>query len=644
MELVYVYVEKYKKLKKFGINLSTSFSIEFLDNLKSKLKCERLDNRVNIYSRYNISSLTAIVGENGCGKTSVLELIRKISRQELVLSEEDTIVFYDDNNKEIISNKCIEIIPIGIKYKSLKQYQEEKNIQNKRYCDCFMKTVSYSEVFNYYEINEVISQVQPCSSDLTIGGRIRMYYDNHVMSVERNMVSFMKLFAANEYKRQIESLLKNNGYFSEDDVNITNQFSVNKVTIEYVDYENKLIELVRHECGYELYNEPASNSRLAINKNNSKYLLAKKIDELYRLKSLNNDKMLQLVIYSLLSRILKELHSLEEYDEMIGKIETWKKIANNNKLKSEEKCVNISKIIFNNKSLNDSISQCYYEVIKFLASDRVKKINEFKYEYFFESNKDINDFYKFYQKYDEAIMHMYDFLSFSWPMSSGELAYFNMYAQLKTIKTPLSDILLLLDEVDLYMHPRWQQEYINRLVHIVKEIFPNKNIQIILTTHSPIILSDIPSHNIVYMLNGENVTEQYAKRTFAQNIYSLYMNSFFLDVEDNIWVHGRFVENLLIELSRELDQYLNSLDKIQSNSKERLDYIKQIIDLIGEDLIRTELNKKLTQIMNLRKNKDVNQNCVNEIINKMNLNSDQVKELESFLEKLEKEKGGIINA
>jgi len=57
--------------------------------------------------------------------------------------------------------------------------------------------------------------------------------------------------------------------------------------------------------------------------------------------------------------------------------------------------------------------------------------------------------------------------------------------------------IIMIDEVDLHLHPRWQQGIIDRLC----SVFPN--CQFILTTHSPLVIS--PSQNILaYMLdNGE---------------------------------------------------------------------------------------------------------------------------------------------
>ena len=72
--------------------------------------------------------------------------------------------------------------------------------------------------------------------------------------------------------------------------------------------------------------------------------------------------------------------------------------------------------------------------------------------------------------YDNSFSFLFDFLEFHWSMSTGECAYFNLYAWLyeacsKMDKNKTKPVVLVLDEVDLYMHPRWQQKYVHRLCY-----------------------------------------------------------------------------------------------------------------------------------------------------------------------------------
>ena len=95
-------------------------------------------------------------------------------------------------------------------------------------------------------------------------------------------------------------------------------------------------------------------------------------------------------------------------------------------------------------------------------------------------------------------------------------------------------IIILLDEPDLQLHPEWQQKFIDILLHLLWLYFPKVYFQIITTTHSPILLSDIPKSNVIFIdktPDGSSTVcdEVNLNETFAANIHSLYNNSFFLD-------------------------------------------------------------------------------------------------------------------
>ena len=51
-----------------------------------------------------------------------------------------------------------------------------------------------------------------------------------------------------------------------------------------------------------------------------------------------------------------------------------------------------------------------------------------------------------------------------------------------------NNYLLLIDEIDLYLHPEWQQEFISVLLNELEKQFPDKKIQLVFSTHSPLLL------------------------------------------------------------------------------------------------------------------------------------------------------------
>ena len=66
----------------------------------------------------------------------------------------------------------------------------------------------------------------------------------------------------------------------------------------------------------------------------------------------------------------------------------------------------------------------------------------------------------------------------------------------------LGEGIVLIDEVELHMHPSWQRKVLRKL----RETFPN--IQFIVTTHSPIVLSEVDeNYNLFFLNRVEGATE-----------------------------------------------------------------------------------------------------------------------------------------
>ena len=54
--------------------------------------------------------------------------------------------------------------------------------------------------------------------------------------------------------------------------------------------------------------------------------------------------------------------------------------------------------------------------------------------------------------------------------------------------------LVLIDEIDLYLHPAWQATFVTAL----RRVFPR--MQFIATTHSPVVLAEMAPHEIVRLI------------------------------------------------------------------------------------------------------------------------------------------------
>ena len=59
--------------------------------------------------------------------------------------------------------------------------------------------------------------------------------------------------------------------------------------------------------------------------------------------------------------------------------------------------------------------------------------------------------------------------------------------------------IVLVDEVDMHLHPKWQWNIVNAL----EETFPN--VQFILTTHSPIVISSCKNEHLILITDDQNI-------------------------------------------------------------------------------------------------------------------------------------------
>lgn len=150
---------------------------------------------------------------------------------------------------------------------------------------------------------------------------------------------------------------------------------------------------------------------------------------------------------------------------------------------------------------------------------------------------------------------------------------------------------MIFDEMELCFHPEYQRTFVNNLVSYIKRMGLNKtfSFNIILTTHSPFILSDIPAYNILALKDGEPDEQFKNEKTLAANIYDILNNGFFMD--DFIGEYSLiFIDEIIKKLNDSNDDF---------SAKEQEILFKQI-SLIGDDLVRIKLLEKLDQCSNNR--------------------------------------------
>lgn len=166
---------------------------------------------------------------------------------------------------------------------------------------------------------------------------------------------------------------------------------------------------------------------------------------------------------------------------------------------------------------------------------------------------------------------------------------------------------IILDEIELYYHPELQRTFISDLLDYLKKIDYNNlevlpNLNIIFITHSPFILSDIPAKNILFLKSNENKSTAVLenKKSFGANIHELLGDNFFL-TDDDIYI-GEFAKN---KISDTID-WLNILKekKINLSELEENELLTEQETLEKEELIKSihnlsALNKQHLELIEI---------------------------------------------
>lgn len=153
--------------------------------------------------------------------------------------------------------------------------------------------------------------------------------------------------------------------------------------------------------------------------------------------------------------------------------------------------------------------------------------------------------------------------------------------------------LFLIDEVEAGMHIEWSRNCISQLVTIVDTlVFNNEhqlkdfvNLQFIMTTHSPFIVSDVLDRSIIELYKSDTdsfVIEKAHDNSFAQNIQTI--------ISDDFYMNKYCGEYALQKIQFIIDILRNEMRRKQLTEDE-ITGIQALIEEIGEPIVRNKLKQ-----------------------------------------------------
>jgi hypothetical protein len=460
MELVYLWVEGYKKFNKQGFNFSPKFICEFKDeyekdangNERLKLKCQlfiKPKKHLENFFGDNIN-ITGVVGENGAGKSSLLELLLMINGNRWHHLKSFLFIYRIGNTLYTVPHQ---ITPFLIYDKKSTKVIID-NISNSR--DYGSIWINYKHLTNTKEAMMLISIINKQSlynihnNEYFISKHIHVYNNYAIVLSHIKDKYFFNTFQVKLKPKKMQNIDKNFKFYE----------LFNKIIMKFYPSQKNMLQIVSDT-------KPllTAENQLAYNCFISYVQFYVEYHE-----QINNDKMKAETFFkNSLENILEYLSIDNTYEIIITELNKFKKLLpkyERNFYLAFENILN--NILYLKECLSDFILQddCYIQNIA-LIND--KKINSLisKTKYLSDS-----------LTVDEYIFNFvdYDFINDDTGinynnLSDGEKEILNICIDTIHHIDQYKDknVLLLSNEIDNSLHPNWKKEILSILIKIFHE-------------------------------------------------------------------------------------------------------------------------------------------------------------------------------
>lgn len=584
MEIVFVWIDKFRNLEKAGFNLGSEYNYELeLDETNRSCKLTRTGNKNYIPDFFEpFLNITAIVGENASGKSSFIDALRQILHERREYFE--YFVLFNDNNrlyyKYYFGSEDVDeskrILPIsdprrGIDFTvSSSGFQIERIVRRNE-----NQTIFFSQIIDL--------NIYPVLYDAQLG-----------VDISSNWLSFNDIKKSSDASLPYYPLAYHKYCETFRQLEFVNSWDLSKL--------NKSINLPTvvdifsfAKSQYLSTNNEYWNTNTSLEKFDDKILenIKKRIEET---KS-NKEKVFLYFLEDVIKCVYRNFEQSNSHRSTTVKVTTNIQIIEQLQPYEAMKEFLENQDLFNGKAVIDFI-----DIIKQSIDESDEFSTEFHASWTIKNTGKLKDILIKTRNFLIAISKFsaysdpFEVISFDWRnMSTGEKAYLNLFSRfyyakkqiLQKLEEPtfkgkenkLPDIIyILIDEGEIGFHLQWQKEYISKLHNVLPEILKFEGhevkLQLIFTTHSPISLSDMPNDRVIYLKDGE--VQKGRQKTFGANISDLFADSFFF----SNGLIGDFARNRI----NETIDWLRNLKKIDN-----YEYHKNVIANIDELTIKRKL-------------------------------------------------------
>jgi len=658
MELLYVYIDKYRNFSKQGIHFSNKFKLSYSES-EQKLTIDKNEDYIDIYPQ-NIAGITAIIGMNASGKTSLLDLVGTRINSELrdgekkQATQEDELEKTDEesSSKAEIYESSYFLIYYAGEDKGNDTFVFESNTPNK-YIKIFDDAQSMQEKLKKYvaqtgftESKDWFSYIfEVVNKKLVLNLGLYIYKHGHSISIlsKACMLLFKNNFKTCSYFDDYNHIL-----------NIGPVMSIKRhnATLQSSNLYNQIEFLINQMKGKSPQLYKSSEYKLIIYATmympriDGSYSIVK-TQKNFCLKNLTKEQEFTLsFLYSYISCMFANLvgngdgfsqgqdnciSKLIKYDKCPSTYEdikeyyqhqikiifkfyddrefqldeyTKKEKGLENLFKKATECnigIDIScernqlTLVLSKETRIEAIASFFFDAISDLDIKNMQNIFDTNHVYF---RTNIN----FLSEGEKAKLAMYT--------SIDELIRASENEHPRPKREKKEKYILLFDEMEQSMHPEMCRKLLSSLMDFLGG-YPEKKFQIIIASHSPFIISDILKENLICLENKgiQHIVKSLKENTFGQNIHTLLKNEFFLENTYGEY-SKKFIQKIaswLIgnkDLAKEINDFLNTntdnerRKEVVSTPDEAYDYLEKVITCIGEPILRDYLQEQLEKHMN----------------------------------------------
>ncbi|MDV4102914.1 AAA family ATPase [Flavobacterium sp. I3-2] len=610
MQIHYIWIKEFNAIKESGINLSSKFliHIEKKHDFFSMIIMQNPDYISNFFKEENVTDVCAIIGKNGTGKSSVLKYIKENMPNGLSSRIENDIIVYSVDEKHYIScPKSINLklennTDVDFKTQKYTKIRSSSGLGNADY-------IYYNYLLDYNEDNTNWHGLQNISTTSLLQKERKRILEE-IQSVEFKKVllnstsdiqylHMMEVYQAvifiNNTEEELPFLKPKSLHLMLDSKEENYFFGDHEKYSDVIDLINSLKSIVPH------YSSPEENFI-----GNLWYSVFINFLITERKYSVNNP--------------YQHIVNLEEGDTRDLFIErfftTMKGVTFPHSLNGKIYDVGIPKL----ENLSILIPSFIALASELIENKTINIKNET--EAFFQLNTGSELDFKEFQDLYVKIKGITSFIQFRWhSLSSGEQSYLSLMSRFYSLVHEESvrlqkNLIILIDEGDTGYHPEWQRIFFKNTICFLSSLFHKHSIQLIFTSNTPFLTSDLPKTNILFVQKTEEGIpffldkQNHNSNTFAANIHTLFSDSFYMD--------GMLIGEYAKDKINEIIKYLNDPEVTMSNQN-----YKKIIDSIGEPLLRKKLQDMWFEKFGLQEKLEVLRKQVAEVEQKIKDTNDK---------------------